>query len=246
MNTDEKLKTAGDYFDQRKYNKAMIELIHVLSEDPENKAARELAQSILSICMVKNPPERLKDEITYDSVLDPLFAACDKCGKFWAVNPVLKDVASVTVFNPIGGACSKCHKVYCAACARQKDNLVCPDCSESLVSITRPNGRSKKTKKHNQTDTKIRYVLVFKEPPEPIDIKRYSRLVLETLCPEALQEGVRMYAETANGPVDQMYALARAMYVKPELDLKRYDVFTQSFTDKDGGRGLILKVYEKN
>jgi hypothetical protein len=146
----------------------------------------------------------------------------------------------------VGGKCETCGKVFCRKCAITDGLFLrCPQCNRQLGIIRTPTARTRIPRKP-ETGKRIVQVCIFKEAPEPANMRSYVQLVLETLVPEALiTKGVGIYAETTRGEANQFYVLARTMIVKPQLDLKKYDVITQNFTDKDGGRGMILKVYEK-
>jgi len=240
------LKNAELYFSQRNYVLAMEEILKVLNEYPHNRSALHLAQKILYICMSDIAEQKIPQIIIQDPLLDPIFAQCSQCRAFWPVNPLLKDVANTVVTHPVGGICGTCGKVFCRRCA-VTDGLFlkCPQCQVQLGVIRTPTGRTRISRIVEATK-KIVQVCIFKEAPEPPNMRSYVQLVLETLVPEALiTKGVGIYAETTQGEANQFYALARTMIVKPQLDLKKYDVITQNFTDKDGGRGIVLKVYEK-
>jgi len=240
------LENAELCFRQKNYVSAMQEILRVLNEYPHNRRALDLAQSILYLCMGDTAEQRIPQMIIQDPLLDPVFAQCSQCRAFWPVNPSLKDMAHVVVMHPVGGVCETCGKVFCRKCA-VTDGLFlkCPQCHVQLGVIRTPMGRTRIPRRVEAT-RKIVQVCIFKEAPEPPNMRSYVQLVLETLVPEALiTKDVGIYAETTQGEANQFYALARTMIVKPELDLEKYDVITQDFTDRDGGRGIVLKVYEK-
>jgi len=240
------LENADLYFSQRNYVSAMEEILKVLNEYPHNRSALDLAQSILYICMSDNAEQKIPQIIIQDPLLDPVFAQCSQCRAFWPVNPFLKDTDHIVVTHPVGGICGTCGKVFCRRCA-VTDGLFlkCPQCQVQLGVIRTPTGRAR-IPRTVETTKKIVQVCIFKEAPEPPNMRSYVQLVLETLVPEALiTKGVGIYAETTRGEANQFYAMARTMIAKPQLNLEKYDVITQDFTDKDGGRGIVLKVYEK-
>jgi hypothetical protein len=234
------------YFSQRNYVSAMEEILKVLNEYPRNRSALDLAQSIVYLCMSDTAAQKIPQMIIQDPLLDPIFAECSQCRAFWPVNPLLKDMAHVVVTHPVGGKCETCGKVFCRKCAITDGLFLrCPECNRQLGIIRTPMGRTRIPRKP-ETGKRIVQVCIFKEAPEPANMRSYVQLVLETLVPEALTtKDVGIYAETTPGEANQLYVLARTMFVKPQLDLEKYDVITQNFTDKDGGRGMVLKVYEK-
>lgn len=240
------LDNAELYFSQRNYVSAMEKILKVLNEYPRNRSALDLAQNIVYLCMSDTAGQKIPQMIIQDPLLDPIFAECSLCRAFWPVNPLLKDMADVVVTHPVGGKCETCGKVFCRKCAITDGLFLrCPQCNRQLGIIRTPTGRTRIPRKP-ETGKRIVQVCIFKEAPEPANMRSYIQLVLETLVPEALvTKDVGIYAETTHGEANQFYVIARTMIVKPQLDLEKYDVITQNFTDKDGGRGMVLKVYEK-
>lgn len=240
------LENADLYFTQKNYISAMEEILKVLNEFPHNRRALDLAQTILYLSMSETAEQKIPQMVIQDPLLDPVFAQCSQCRAFWPVNPFLKDMPHTIVTHPVGGTCQTCGKVFCRKCAITDSLfLKCPVCHIQLGVIRTPTGRTR-VLREVETGKRIVQVCIFKEAPEPYNMRSYVQLVLEALVPEALRtKDVGIYAETTHGEANQFYALARMMIVKPQLDLDKYDVITQNFTDKDGGRGIILKVYEK-
>lgn len=239
------LKDARESFQKKAYNDCLRKLLPILDRHPENTEAVELARTVLYLGMDSGNPEPLNTGLLSDPILDPHLAECASCRRFWAVNPFFKDAAGVTVLNAVGGYCAQCARCFCRQCAAGKGLMCCPECGKRLEVLKTPNGRTRTPGHHAEGKRKPSSVLLFKEPPDPPVMRSYLRLVLEALCPEALYPGTDLYAETSTGPVDQTYALIRALHVRPKLNSKTHDFFVERFTDRDGGKGLLLKVYRK-
>jgi tetratricopeptide repeat protein len=236
-------------FSDKRYSAALEEVIAVLDIDPKNVEALDLAGTILYLCADAHSQERIRPSVSEDPLLDPLFSQCSRCHSYWPGNPMLKHLGGQqAVINPIGGRCPRCQKVWCRKCAHGEMSLQCPECRVAVHILKEPSGRKRgllKPPKH--PDLVLRQVCIFKAPPKPRNLNSYATMVLDALCPEAFrvdagihvrtgEEGNKLEAATA-------YAVARWMANGFKVDSEL--TFRETFTDSDGGKGIILTFYER-
>jgi hypothetical protein len=224
----------------------MDEIMAVLDVYPQNRVALEMAGKILHLCSRSDSPERIHASTANDPLLDGLFSQCQGCFACWPANPILKNVAHVTVLNPIGGRCSNCKKVWCRNCARGEDSLICPECRINLEILTAPSGRRRGLRPAKHPDLKLRQVYVFKAPPEPRNVSSFVMMVLDCLCPEALQSHVEVSFRTGNQGIDQTHAIAYAVVgaVDRGVTILEDHTFVENFANEDGVSGIVVTIYE--
>jgi hypothetical protein len=241
----ESIDKAESAFQEKDYNSALKYLIKVLDISPENNIAHDLTMNIIYLGMGSGSPFPISKGLLSDPILDPFFAECANCQRFWAVNPFFKKAASLTVLNPVGGICVQCNKVLCRNCIKSINGIItCPDCGKRVSPLKIPNGRTRNVNIQSSKN-KPCAVLLFKSQPAPPVMKSYFQMVLEVLCPEALLSETDLYAETTPDKIDQTYALIKTMSIRPDLNSSTHNFVTERFTDKDGGNGILMKIYDK-
>src|SRR5262249_50857826 len=130
--------------------------------------------------------------------------------------------------------------------ARGEMSLVCPDCRESLETLRDGSGRKRGLNPARHPELRLRQVCIFKAPPVPRNQNSYASMVLDALCSEAFQPDVGIFIQTGEEGNDQdaavMFAMARWMAKGYKVDPDY--MYHQTFTDGDGGKGILLTLYE--
>ncbi|MFC1668122.1 hypothetical protein ACFL1T_01905 [Chlamydiota bacterium] len=229
-------------YEKENYCEALQLLRSYLSVYPTDREALFIAQTIFCILMVKNPSQAIPDELLGDPVFDSVFSECELCKQFWPINPLLEKGEQVRVINPIGGFCEYCKSVFCNKCAVKGETLLCPQCKNNLEQIIRPQGRKTKERASSVT-TSIKKIFILREPPIPEDKELYKKLVLDSLYPGALEDGVPITLIICPYKNDQYYILMQARRAEKSANILQYDLKIQSFQDKHGKRGFLLKCY---
>jgi Flp pilus assembly protein TadD len=241
-----RLEAGRRLFSEHRYNAALDEVIAALDIDPRNGEALDLAGTILYLCGGSDSQERIRPSVAEDPLLDGLFNQCSRCHRCWPGNPTLKGEGQRVVFNPVGGRCPKCQKVWCRGCAPGEVGLSCPECRVELEILTEPSGRKRGLRPAKRPDLTLRQVCIFKAPPKPRNATSYTTLVLDGLCPDAFHSDPEIYFHTGEEGVNEeaatQIAIARwrAKGIKVDFD----HTFRESFTDADGGKGIMLTSYE--
>ena len=101
------------------------------------------------------------------------------------------------------------------------------------------------SKKHR----KVAYVLLLKQGEKPADEGKYAQEVFEALAPEVFSNmDVRIDTRYQVGPVDlinQYYIMGAVMRVLGSDISKKYDIWTEKFTDAEGDRGILVEALYK-
>ena len=115
-----------------------------------------------------------------------------------------------------------------------------------LEILKAPSRRRRGLGQARHPELRLVQVFVFKAPPAPRNDTSYLSMVLDALCPEAFHSKTGIYFRTGDEGLNKegalMFALARcyASGIKPEGDR----TFYEDFTDTDGGKGMLVSVYE--
>jgi hypothetical protein len=243
----ERLEVGRKLFSDLRYNSAMDEIIAVLDVFPHNRDALDLAGTILYMCSGVHSPEKIRPSLSNDPLLDGLFSQCTRCRQFWPANPMYKTFGGqLTVMNPVGGRCPKCANVWCRECARSGIHLICPDCKANLEILKEPSGRKRGLGAAKHPDLRLRQVHIFKSPPEPRNVSSYTTMVLDALLPEAFDSDVSIQFRAGSQGADQTSAVAYAFVhaLMQGLELSADHTFIEEFTDADGGKGIVVGIYE--
>lgn len=242
-----RLETGRRLFSEKRYSAAMDEAIAALDIDPRCNDALDLAGNILYVCSSADSQERIRPSVSEDPLLDGLFSQCTRCHRCWPGNPLLKMLGGrQVVMNPVGGRCPQCQKVWCRECARSDMVLRCPECRMELALLKEPSGRKRGLRSAKRPELRLRQICIFKAPPKPRNANSYATMVLDTLCPEAFHSGVGIYfhtgAEGNNEQAATQFAIARWMANGIKVPFET--TLRESFTDADGGKGILLMMYE--
>ncbi|MDP8219356.1 MAG: hypothetical protein P9M03_11600 [Candidatus Theseobacter exili] len=163
----ESIDKAESAFQEKDFNSALKYLLEALDISPENNIAHDLTMNILYLGMSSSSPCPISKGLLNDPILDPFFAECSNCQRFWAVNPFFEKAASLTVLNPVGGTCVQCNKVLCRNCIKSINGIItCPDCGKRVSPLKTPNGRTRKVNIQSSKN-KPCAVLLFKSPTSP-------------------------------------------------------------------------------
>lgn len=241
------LEAGRQLFSDHRYSAAMDKAIAALDIDPKDDEALNLAGTILYLCSSAHSQEKVRPSVSEDPLLDSLFNQCSRCHRCWPGNPTLKGVrGQVVVTNPAGGRCPKCQKVWCRECAPGEMYLSCPECSVALEILKEPSGRKRGLHPAKRPDLMLRQICIFKAPPKPRNASSYATMTLDALCPDAFHSAAEVFVHTgeegANEEAATQFAIAR--WMAKGIKVRFETTFRESFTDADGGKGIMLTMYE--
>jgi len=234
-------------FSDHHYSAAMDKVIAALDIDPKNGEALNLAGTILYQCSSAHSQERIRPSVSEDPLLDSLFNQCNRCHRCWPGNPTLKGFrGQQMVTNPAGGRCPKCQKVWCRECAPGEMSLNCPECRVALEILKEPSGRKRGLGPAKRPELRLRQICIFKAPAKPRNASSYATMTLDALCPDAFHADSEIFIHTGeegtNEEAATQFAIARWMAKGIKVPFET--TFRESFTDADGGKGIMLTMYE--
>lgn len=187
---DEMFKITESLHGQGKYRTAMDNIIHWLDVNPaEKKSILELAALVMYSGMGRTSAtyesiEPLTEDYIIDRRFDSIFCECNKCGRGWVLNPIMK-VAKGSLSNPPGGQCPLCNKVFCRECSVGENvNYHCPNCHIALEIVREPNGR---TSQQLERRNNIEMIFFFREGLIPPNAE-YVQKWIKRLSPDALEQ----------------------------------------------------------
>ena len=250
-NINTKLREAEKLAQGGNPNEGMKIILQILENDNKNKEALESAKLIVGI-----EHDKIYNSILSDPLLDPIFAQCAKCGRTWSINPLFAQMNKSRLFvtNAIGGICPKCKNVYCRECAEKKGgHLACPNHrfgKPNLDILTIPNGRLNRYRAQRSRPKRLAHVVIFCYSPGPPRLPGYVQIILENMCSEAFTDRSRISAEIYD-EIDITTVMA-FLSVRGQingwpdyLNQEKFEIYTNDFEDPDGGKGLLVTVYEK-
>jgi len=101
----------------------------------------------------------------------------------------------------------------------------------------------------DKKNRKVAYVLLLKQGAKPADGAKYTQEILKALAPEVFKSpGVRIDNRYQVGPVDQIdqFYIMGAVFKALGSDIsKKYDLWTEKFTDAAGDRGVLVEALYK-
>jgi tetratricopeptide (TPR) repeat protein len=241
------LDAGRQLFSEHRYSAAMDKAIAALDIDPKNGEALNLAGTILYLCSSAHSQDEIRPSVREDPLLDGLFSQCSRCHRCWPGNPALKGFrGQAMITNPLGGRCPKCQKVWCRECAPGEMYLSCPECRVALEIPKEPSGRKRGLGPAKRPELRLRQICIFKAPPKPRNASSYATMTLDALCPDAFHSAAEIFIHTGeegtNEEAATQFAIAR--WMAKGIKVPFGTTFRESFMDADGGKGIMLTMYE--
>jgi ribosomal protein S27E len=124
----------------------------------------------------------------------------------------------------------------------------CPSCGRAFnFKVKKQSNEPSQSLSPGKSPGSVAYVLVTKQGSKPRDDSWYVEQVLKALIPEALTTpDVKIKMLWGTGVVNDYLAAALVMKYFGTLDLEKYEIVLHDFSDADGDKGTLIKIYHKS